>query len=64
MEIGPPGQAVAYLAQDFYADGWLSFWLFVESNGQPHLQRGGTDLVGNVDPCQETSDADSPILNF
>lgn len=28
-------------------------WLYQESNGDPGLQRGGTDFLGHTDPCRD-----------
>lgn len=28
-------------------------WLYEESNGEPGLQRGGTDFLGHTDPCRD-----------
>lgn len=39
-----------------------SIWIYVESNGTPGLQRGGSDPTGAPDSCQESANPDTLIF--
>ena len=50
-----------YLAHD--PNGSVNLWIYMESNGQGGLQRGGnTVLLNEADTCQASSNPDTAIL--
>lgn len=54
---------MAYVdVREVASGGYLwSIWLYLESNGQGGLQRGGADPTGSPDTCQESSNPDTLI---
>lgn len=57
---------VAYVAYDQPPLGgqggpW-AFWLYVETNGEDGLQRGGQTLFGDWDICQLSENPDQAVL--
>lgn len=42
--------------------GPFSVWIYVESNGEPGLQRGGTTMLGDFDICQLSENPDQGVL--
>lgn len=40
-------------------DGY--FYVYLESNGEPGLQRGGTSLLGEEDHCQASENPDTLV---
>lgn len=43
-------------------EGHGGLWIYVESNGQPGMQRGGSSLSGEADSCQESGNPDMLIF--
>ena len=63
--MGPPSVLdTVYVRIDaILSHGYLfSIWVYLESNGIPGLQSGGTSLLGDEDVCQTTDNPDTLIL--
>ena len=41
----------------------FSFFVYAESNGEPGLQRGGSDILGWPDWCQQSEDPDRLLFD-
>ena len=56
---------VVYIDDRNYVDG-NGFWIYLESNGQSGLQRGGSSVMGpdlgGQDPCVESTNPDTIIF--
>lgn len=57
VPIEIPGTQVGYLIAGRPAseEGIAPVYLYLESNEEPHLQRGGEGLVTGRDPCREST---------
>ncbi len=55
---------VAYVAVDelFFGATGVRVWVYVESNGDEGLQRGGVTLLGAEDTCQDSSAPDTGVF--
>ena len=57
---------VAYIANDCPLTGcWggpFSTWVYLESNGESGLQRGGVTLLGDADVCQLSPNPDQGVF--
>ena len=50
-----------YIDDRDYLSGY-GLWIYVESNGEAGLQRGGSNLLGEAEVCQESANPDLLIF--
>ena len=54
LRVGVAPTFVAYVTLDPWMNYLIPWWVYVESNGQPDLQRGGVSPLGDADVCQDS----------
>lgn len=58
------GPTVYVDLRDLGSDDWLfSIWLYIESNGEDGLQRGGVNLIGDTIPVLSGTETCNESLN-
>ena len=58
VAVGPVYVVVDAILTHYH---WARVVVYLESNGRPDLQRGGVDLIGDPDICQDDPDPDTLV---